>query len=716
MAETHPTQPRDRNALHASGVLATMSQEIHTPMNAMIGAARLLLQMDLDEDQHALAEVVWKSGQAVLRLVNDACEYARVETGRLELDHIPFDLRVAMEETATQLASLAGEKGLEFDCRVHHEVPSRLQGDPNRLRQMLLGLGGSAIRSTGRGRVAVLVGWLRENDTSVTVRFLVTDTRAGLGEQPQPQGSTSDGMRGDGLGLAIVQQLAALMGGEVGFEYIPDEGGRFWFDVSLEKQEALALEPIGQPSTVELVGTRVLVVDSCQAARRTLRGKLETIACRHAEAGNAEEALAVLREGAGAGDPFHVAFIERDLPGVDGEDLGATIRADRALDLCRTVMLSTVGRRGDVGRAAGRGFSAYLPKAMQPSVLADALREVLNRPMPGSPGEPAPVVTRHSLAEARRSRTRILLVENSALNQLVARWFLTRLGYRIEIADTMAAARAAWQQTAFAIVMVDDRLPDGDPLALVRELRGHDGARRHTAIVGLFEDDSLDASLAKPVDLELLASVVARLSCTAPNSGLENEDEPSLADAGMAAGPDQGRVEVVTPDVERIIDGPEPRPARPLPLPIAGVSEPRAAAGELVLVAPAEPPKRETVSTPDRPPVHDSAEVAQVGTGVTNLSAALNAAFLSELRPRLERLTRTLNQGDAAGVEREARGLAGLSTAVRAATCVTLFTELQHRGRNGTLEGATLILRRAYVQALRLESEISAMQEHRLRA
>jgi CheY-like chemotaxis protein/HPt (histidine-containing phosphotransfer) domain-containing protein len=558
----------EAGSLPASEVLATVNREIRAPMNALIGMARLLLQTELSDEQQALADLIWKSGQAALRLVNDACVFTSSEAGQLDLDLIPFDLRVTVDETAVALASLAADRGLELQCRVHPAVPSRLRGDPGRLRQILLNLGERAMQTPGCRRVELLVSRLRESDQSVTLRFLVLGRTASAGDRaaagPVNPPARPAGEPTSAWGLAVIERLADLMGGKAGIESADGEGGRHWFDVELQKQEEVEPAVAHGPSKTELATKRALVVDSSPVAMGSLRTRLASAGCRVSEAHDAEEALTVLRSAVEAGDPFHFVLIDRDLPGVDGEELGAMIRADHALDVARTLVLTTVGRRGDAARARARGFSAFLPKAMAVDELVDALCEVLRQAMVAPPGGTPELVTRYSLAEARRSKTRVLLVDEDAVNQVVTQWYLRRLGYSLEIADTIADARTAWANGTFDIVMVDEQFTDGDALALARELRGGAGAERDAAFVAMFREEGSSARLAwreagmgediaKPLDLVVLARLLERLTGTGLPQGTASEDECAAVLAVGAAPPLQDRLEIVTPDVDRIL-------------------------------------------------------------------------------------------------------------------------------------------------------------------
>jgi PAS domain S-box-containing protein len=638
----------EAETLQASDVLAAMSHEIRAPMNAMIGMARLLLQTKLDEEQQELVDLIWKSGQATLRLVNDAYEFTRTAGGQLDLDSIAFDLRLTVDETVASLAPLAAEQGIELECRVHPAVPSRLRGDPGRMRQILLNLGERAIRTFVRGRVEMLVSRLRENDQSVTLRFLLMDQsvavdgprrRAAVPPARREPGAEPGHEAGAGLGLAVIRRLAERMGGRTGIDCTSDEGYRYWFDVNLEKQGELESMVAPRLCKAELATKRALIVDSSPVVRRAVRSRLEGAGCRAAEAGDAEEAHAVLRAGVESGDPFHFVLIDRDLPGSDGEELGATIRADHALDVARTVMLTTVGHRGDATRASARGFSAFLPKAVGVEELVEALCEVIRQAMVTPPGGTPALVTRYSLAEGRRSKTRILLVDDDGVSQVVTQWCLSRLGYRLEIAGTITDARIAWSNAAFDIILVDERLADGDALALARELRQYEGDGRHAAVIAMFRDESSPARLGwqesgvgdfiiKPVDLVALARLVERLTGTGLPSGSAIEDEYAGRLAGRTVLTPEDRLEFVMPDVDRILTESEVQEE------MASAMRASTAAGAAAALA--EPETASEATEPDVEPVHATTGATQVP--VDGRSAAPAPMMEAVVEARVEAL------------------------------------------------------------------------------
>jgi PAS domain S-box-containing protein len=743
-------------------LLATMTHELRTPMNGMMGMARLLLETELDRDQRGMVEVLLHAGESLLALVNDTLEFSRVESGELELERLPFDLRATTNEAGVLLAPMANEKRLHFECDVSEEVPSGVWGDPGRLRQVLLNLGGNAIKFTERGRVRLAVERVREDEREATLRFVFQDTGIGMTDEQrgnvfrafrQADASIARRYGGTGLGLTISSQLVSLMGGTVGVESAPGQGSTFWFSVTLEKQQGVA------PASAQtgLAGVRVMVVDPSAAMRRSYLDRLEAWGCRAELVENAEVGLVMLEEAAGAGDPFRLALIERQLPGMDGEEMHTAIRACSACDRTLTVLVTSAGRRGDAVRAKTRGFSAYLSKPLDWEPVAEALVEVLRRAETTALGETPELVTLHTMAEKWRGGLRILLVEDSAVNQLVTQWTLKRLGYGLHIAPTVREALEAWKRERFDLVLMDIQLPDGDGYALARELRSSETPGHRAAIVAMTGSTEpgdrekcfaagMDEYIPKPVDLGLLCRVVesltgggndahAKTSVVVPtrdvadpgtvavavdDTPLQCEIEAAEAEisgvhqhggrGGLGALPERfagtraaeileiGRCATQDPRWSAVAD-----PAAELPPTVTSLSSAD------VMPLDDDPLQDETASDSPRLAL-DLARLEETSMGIPALRDSLLNAFLNEVRPRLDQLGLAVNGRDARRVEFEAHGLKGMCASLGATTSAELFAELERVGREKRLDLAPPLLKRAYLEVTRTERYITTME------
>jgi PAS domain S-box-containing protein len=453
-----------------SQFLANMSHEIRTPMNGVLGMTELLLGTPLSDKQRRFAEAVYRSGEALLEIINDILDFSKIEAGKLELESVDFDLRSVVEDVFELLAPRAHQKRLELASRIEPNVPSAVRGDPMRLRQVLTNLVGNAIKFTETGEVVVGVTAAGASDDGRhRVVFEVRDS--GIGMRPealeklftvfmQADQSMSRRYGGTGLGLAISKQLVELMGGRIAAQSRFGEGSVFRFELPLAAGEAAAVaRPV---DTTQLRGRRVILVEDNPTNRNILESQLRGFGMDVATADNGVTALELLRAAARAGTPFDAAVVDMKMPIMDGLTMATELRRDPQLADVRMVMLTSLGSGAEARLAFDSGVEAFLTKPVRQAELIDAL----GRALQCAPSTEAAVLT---VAPGRRAR--VLIVEDNAVNQEVARAMLTELGCSIRVAADGREALAALRDDAFDLVFMDCQMPEMDGFEAVRRFR-----------------------------------------------------------------------------------------------------------------------------------------------------------------------------------------------------------------------------------------------------
>ncbi|MBL4787681.1 MAG: response regulator [Kordiimonadaceae bacterium] len=459
-----------------SEFLARMSHEIRTPMNAIIGLGHLLERTKLDSVQRNYQSKTQHAAEDLLGIINDILDFSRIEAGKLKIDAVPFSLDNVLSSLSTVVALKAQSRGLELLFEVTPGVPDSLIGDPMRIRQILVNLVDNAIRFTQEGEIRVKVT-LEATANKGKLGFVVSDTGIGMTPEEcqklfvsfsQADGSITRKYGGTGLGLIISKQLTELMGGRISVTSALSHGSRFRFNVAVEIGEAGAEFPMPK----SLPRLKFLVVDDNEAARMILRSQLQGFGFKADVAENGEQALMMFKASVTRGSvPYDMILMDWEMPGANGLEVAEEIGMTKTSGSKPPILMVTGHHQDTLGKQIESSYIAgFVTKPINASDLLSVVAETLGQ-SPKQKETPASSTQNMGDSLQHIKGAKVLLVEDNAINRLVAHGFLDALELDVDEAFDGKEAILKVAETSYDLVLMDVQMPVMDGLTATRKIR-----------------------------------------------------------------------------------------------------------------------------------------------------------------------------------------------------------------------------------------------------
>ncbi len=538
-----------------SAFLANMSHEIRTPLHTITGMAELLLQTKLDEEQGEYAQQVRFSAEALLGLINDILDFSKIEAGKLSLEIIEIDLYRILQEAVDMLSLEAHKKELEVISYIDPNVPRHVQGDPTRLRQIVVNLMSNAVKFTSQGQIVVTARLKRREDSRAHIHFTVSDTGIGIPEEKrnklfqafsQADSSTTRKFGGTGLGLSICKSLVQLMQGKIGVRSSQGKGSTFWFVLPLVEEH----DPVRIFDQRPAADADILIIDDSGTSSEVLERYLARWGARVTRSASGPEALKELKRAAQRNRPFDLALIDLLMPGMDGWQLASEINADRSINSTRLILMSPIGKTaGEAKMRLLRWFDAYLTKPLRVPELYEAISSVLggSLDLPSAEEEESGLVTPDAEEQARRRAGRkVLVAEDHFVNQQLFRTILEKLGLTVLVANNGREALERVKSEAVDMVFMDVHMPEMNGYEASRRIRRLDQELPIVAVTanatpeerGRCTDAGMNDYLTKPFKNQDLVPIVdAYLPATARGGTAREESRHSEEERDKAAAP-----------------------------------------------------------------------------------------------------------------------------------------------------------------------------------
>jgi len=530
--------------------LANMSHEIRTPMNAILGMLNLMHATDLNERQFDYVSKAESAAQSLLGLLNDILDFSKIEAGKLELDLQPFSAERMLRELAVILSANVGTKPVELLYDIDPRIPRTMVGDAMRLQQVLINLGGNALKFTQSGEVILHMHVVEQGPNATRLRIGVRDTGIGIaaenqakifGDFSQAEASTTRRYGGTGLGLSICQRLIALMGGELKVDSALGRGSDFYFEIDFSHapasnaQGAAPHAPLASSVTPDL---DVLVVDNNPVALDLLVAMMRSLGWRVESACHGEDAMGKLSARVQQRTPYQAIFMDWDMPALDGWQTLAQMRK-QGPDFGNPiiVMVGTNNRQAMAQRSAEeqQALSAFMVKPVTAAMLQEVIAEAQVATTDPRAKDRKPIKAKPQLQGMR-----LLLVEDNLMNQQVARELLRAQGADVHVVDNGLVAIGALKQSQtsnpFDAILMDVQMPVMDGFTATRVIR-KELALTELPIIAMTanamtsdREDCLNAGMddhvGKPFNLNHLVQVLLQTTGFQPRSAEDTAVAP----------------------------------------------------------------------------------------------------------------------------------------------------------------------------------------------
>ena len=504
--------------------ITNLSHEIRNPMNGIIGFTTLTLKTELTEEQKDFLNNIRITANSLLALVNDIFDLSNIEAGKLALETTPFNLNHLLDGLADQLAEAAAKKNIELIVHKNPDVPDLLLGDRIRLRQILINLVGNAIKFTDQGEVVLSLSRAEHDPDRRTVRFSVRDTGAGIAAEQSTRlfsslirsnASVSRSFGGSGIGLAICKQLVTLMNGRIGVHSVPGKGSTFWCEIPFEPDEG-AFHP-SDAAELRFRVKKFLIVENNPTSLTVLEEMLQSFGFQTLTASDGAKALELLQQN-DSQSPVDALFIDRKLPGMDGMETTAKIRAMDAVASLPIVLIGTFGDGLDNDHLKAAGVNGYLIKPIHRSTLFATLIDLFSERRHSAPAQAESLESVPD--KIQFTGVSLLLVENHPGDQQAILEKLTKLGIHADLAVNGIDAIDAIRSKSYDLVLMDTELPELDGFQATAVIRRRFGSL-NLPIIALtgssthheqsrFIEAGMNESIPKPIDFNQLFEILMR--------------------------------------------------------------------------------------------------------------------------------------------------------------------------------------------------------------